>query len=107
MGFIYESFIVLEIIKTLENQGINYKAFNWRSADKAEVDLVLESKGKTLPIEIKYKNEITGKDARGIKSFMEDNTDVEVGLLVYPGRKIRKISPQIYAVPDSYLLGIG
>ncbi len=44
--------------------------FFWRNPQKQEVDLILDHESKPLPVEIKYKNQISKSDLKGIKSFM-------------------------------------
>jgi len=105
LGAIYESFMVYEIIKTMENFGILYQLYSWRTADKAEVDLILEAAGKTIPFEIKLTEDLTRKDASGLYAFMEDNQHVTHGYIIYPGREVCTIAPQITAIPDWWLLG--
>ncbi|MBI5332341.1 MAG: ATP-binding protein [Candidatus Aenigmarchaeota archaeon] len=46
-GMLYENFIATELIK--KNVDIKY----WRTKSKAEVDFVIESKGRIIPLEIK------------------------------------------------------
>lgn len=104
-GAIYESFIAIELIKTLENMGKPYQMFCWRTADKAEVDLILEVAGQTIPIEIKSSQTITNQDASGLRSFLEDNANVKNGYIVYPGNRFQKITENIFAIPDWWLLG--
>ena len=104
-GFIYESFIVFEIIKVLENSGIPYQIFSWRTADKAEVDIVLEARGKTLPIEIKSTENLSRKDTSGLNSFLEDHPQVDRGYIIYPGNEMIELSSNITAVPDWRFLG--
>lgn len=42
----------------------------WRENTR-EVDIIIDKKTDTLPIEVKYRNEITGKDLKSIKAFSE------------------------------------
>jgi len=105
LGAIYESFITFEIIKLLENYGIPNQLYCWRTADRAEVDLVLEALGKTIPLEIKLSENLTRKDASGLHAFLEDNPQVEQGYIIYPGREVQQISPGVTALPDWWLLG--
>ncbi|MBN2013953.1 MAG: ATP-binding protein [Candidatus Altiarchaeota archaeon] len=48
-----------------ENHNLHY----WR--EKEEVDIILDTKKKTLPIEVKYKNKIKKEDMRGLLKFMD------------------------------------
>ena len=44
--------------------------FFWRSAQKDEVDLVLASEEKVVPVEIKMRGDIRAKDAKSLFKFM-------------------------------------
>lgn len=105
LGAMYESFIVFEMIKTLENFGIPHQLYSWRTADKAEVDMVLETAGKTIPFEIKLSENLTRKDVSGLHAFLEDNPQATHGYVIYPGRDVQQISSKVTAFPDWWLLG--
>ncbi|NOY64501.1 MAG: ATP-binding protein [Nitrospirae bacterium] len=52
-GALFEGFIVSEAVKAYLNSGKSPDIFYWRSHDGLEVDLILQTKGKLLPVEIK------------------------------------------------------
>jgi predicted AAA+ superfamily ATPase len=54
--------------------------FFYRSTTKEEVDII-QTQGKILPVEIKYKANISMKDLRGIKSFIK-RYDCKQGLVI-------------------------
>ncbi|MBI5701492.1 ATP-binding protein [Candidatus Saganbacteria bacterium] len=105
MGAIYKSFICSEIIKTFENYGKSYKAYNWRTADKAEVDIVLEYEGQTYPLEIKMSEKLSSRDISGLLMFLDDNPAVNEGYIIYQGKETLELHPKIKAIPDWLLLG--
>jgi predicted AAA+ superfamily ATPase len=55
--------------------------FFWRTPQKQEVDIILERKGKPLPIEVKYQNQISKSDLKGVKSCMR-HYNVKQGFLI-------------------------
>ena len=69
-GVIWENFIVIEKIKSLENRGELKDIFFWRSYAGAEIDLIEKSKttAKLSAFEIKYKIE---KISRGAREFLK------------------------------------
>ncbi len=69
-GVIWENFIVIEKIKSLENRGELKDIFFWRSYNGAEIDLIEKSKttAKLNAFEIKYQNT---KLSRGTKEFLK------------------------------------
>ena len=71
MGHLVESVIVNHLEKT---------SF-WRTPQKDEVDIVIKRNNEVIPIEIKYKNQITKKDLKGIVKFMK-KFKVKRGIIV-------------------------
>lgn len=57
-----------------------YNLNYWKDNNK-EVDIIIDKKTDTLPIEVKYRNSISGKDMRGIKGFIE-KFDSKNGVLI-------------------------
>jgi len=70
-GMIWENFIVIEKIKSLENQGERKDLFFWRSYNGGEIDLIIKSKttAKLNAYEIKYQNT---KISRGANEFLKE-----------------------------------
>jgi len=104
-GNIYESFVCIELLKVLHNTGTIFDAYYWRTQDGAEVDLIIECKGKVIPFEIKASAHLSKRDISGLTSFLMDNPNVKNGYIVYPGRDIQHLNSQIIAIPDWWLLG--
>jgi predicted AAA+ superfamily ATPase len=52
-GSLFEGFILSETLKIFAASGKNVDCFFWRSHDGLEVDLVLQLKGRLVPVEIK------------------------------------------------------
>ena len=103
-GQIYENFVCVELFKVLNNAGAIFDAYYWRTRDGAEVDLIIETNGKTFPFEIKASPQISKRDASGLMSFLSDHPNVPHGYVVYPGREIVHINPKVTAVPDWWLI---
>ncbi|OGQ05938.1 MAG: hypothetical protein A2W61_05210 [Deltaproteobacteria bacterium RIFCSPLOWO2_01_44_7] len=106
IGSIYEAFIFNEIKKTIANNGLTAEYFTWRTQDKAEVDVVLQTNSGILPFEIKWAKKISRRDTTGLHSFLEDSPDIKRGYIIYPGEKILSISEKVVAIPDWWLFGI-
>ncbi|MEK6893078.1 MAG: ATP-binding protein [Nanoarchaeota archaeon] len=66
LGYLFEGFIVSELIK----QGKEEIKF-WQNKNKQEVDLILEE-GKITPIEIKFKENLKSDDEIGLRVFLEE-----------------------------------
>lgn len=71
----------------------------WRTTTGREVDFVLEHGRTLLPIEIKMTSSPSFKDTEGIRLFMEEYPEAQVGLLIHTGNKAGYLSQKIVAVP--------
>jgi len=65
-GRLFETFIVMEIIKLIQQLPIQPNLYHFRSHSGAEVDLILELNGVLYPIEIKAKSNPNRRDKSGI-----------------------------------------
>lgn len=59
-----------KLVENLIILSVNAKFF-WRTPQKYEVDIILNEKGKIIPIEVKYKENITNKDLKNLLRFCE------------------------------------
>jgi len=70
-GALFETHVVLDILKQLQMCKTRPQVLHWRSHGGAEVDLLLERDAVYVPIEIKSAARVTTGDARGILAFRE------------------------------------
>jgi len=68
-GFIFENLVFL-LLKEQVKLGTTKVNF-WRTRDKAEVDFILESGRKVVPVEVKYKSLRKEEIPRSLRSFIE------------------------------------
>ena len=68
-GFIFENLVFL-LLKEQAKLGTTKLNF-WRTRDKAEVDFILESGRKVVPVEVKYKSLRKEEIPRSLRSFIE------------------------------------
>lgn len=72
----------------------------WRTASGEEVDLVVETGGRLLPIEIKASARPRLSDATHLRSFRaEYGTKARPGLLLHTGSTIEWLAPDVLAAP--------
>jgi predicted AAA+ superfamily ATPase len=83
-GALFEGLLVIEAVKAFTNAGLKPTLWYWRSHDGLEVDLILQGKGKLIPIEIKLTATPQSNHLDGLKKFRalagEENCDP--GILV-------------------------
>jgi predicted AAA+ superfamily ATPase len=80
----------------VEHATINY----WRTATGDEVDLVIESAGRLLPIEIKAAARPRLADCKHLRTFRaEYGAKARPGLLLHTGSTLEWLAPDVLAVP--------
>jgi predicted AAA+ superfamily ATPase len=72
-GKSFEHWIVLETKRALDYYEKESKMSFFRTADGAEVDMILEIEGKIWAVEIKSLKEPRLSDVRGLRSFLKDH----------------------------------
>jgi predicted AAA+ superfamily ATPase len=74
--------------------------FFWRTARGAEVDFVIERGDRVLPVEVKAAARVSYADARHLRVFLEEYSDLaKGGLVLYAGEDVFWIADRILAVP--------
>jgi len=103
-GAIFETAVLLEIVKAFVNRGEEPQIHFWRTSAGVEVDLVVEAGGKLIPIEIKLSATPRPAMASGIRAFQEDlGEKAGPGLVVHPGDVRLPLAPKVVALPFSEL----
>ena len=72
----------------------------WRTVNGEEVDFVIESKGRLLPIEVKATTRPRLADAVHLRSFGEEyGMKARAGLLLHTGKTLEWLAPNVLAAP--------
>ncbi|MHA1273607.1 MAG: ATP-binding protein [Promethearchaeota archaeon] len=89
----------IETIIFLHARLLSERISFWRTPQKHEVDIILEST-PLLPIEVKYRNYIENRDFKGLIKFME-NYDINEGIMVSKNLLEKKLlkGKIIYVIP--------
>lgn len=98
VGASWEGFVVEQITGALGLLGERPRPFFWRTHGGAEVDLLLEMRGRLLPIEIK----LSGSPAvgRGLLECMKD-LSLDAGFVVHGGEAAFPLGRRVFALPAS------
>jgi predicted AAA+ superfamily ATPase len=84
--------------------GLNVAHFPARSAEP-EVDFVLTIGVQRIPVEVKYRRHIDGRDTAGLRSFMDKaHYHAPFGILVTLTDEVASHDPRIVSLPLSTLL---
>jgi predicted AAA+ superfamily ATPase len=72
----------------------------WRTTTGEEVDFVVESGDRLLPIEVKTGSQPTFSDTKGLRSFRDEyGKKSRAGLLLHAGTSVEWITPGVLAAP--------
>lgn len=103
-GVIFETAVFSEIMKALIHRGENPQVYFWRTTAGTEVDFVIESVGKLIPIEVKLSATPRPVMATGIRAFQKDfRHRSTTGFVIHPGDVCLPLCPNVTALPFSKL----
>ena len=103
-GAIFETAVLLEIVKAFVNRGEEPQIYFWRTSAGVEVDLVVEAGGELIPIEVKLSATPRPAMASGIRTFQEDlGAKAGKGFVVHPGNVHLPLAPNVVALPIANL----
>jgi predicted AAA+ superfamily ATPase len=99
-GPIMETAVLSEIVKTLTHRGIDPRVYFWRTSTGTEVDFLIETADKLVPVEVKLSATPRPAMASPIKTFIKDfGSKVLPGYVVHPGKTHLPLGPNVIALP--------
>ena len=99
-GAILETAVLSEIVRTITHRGEEPRVFFWRTTAGTEVDFVVESAGRLIPIEVKLSGTPRTRMASAIRTFRQDLGSVAgPGYVVHPGDVRLPLGPGVTALP--------
>ena len=99
-GAHFENLILQDILAWRDSRLDRSELFYWRTATGEEVDFVIESTGRLLPIEVKASSRPRLGDAVDLRSFRaEYGSKSRAGLLLHSGGTTEWLTPDVLAVP--------
>ncbi len=99
-GSLFENMVVLEILKHLSNHGINNKLYFWRNHTGWEIDLLIDTAGGPIPIEIKSGQTLQSDLFKNLL-YWQQLSQQKLGCLVYGGQETQTRSSGITVLPWS------
>ncbi len=103
-GAIFETAVITEIYKTIAHRGEKPRLHFWRTSSGREVDLLLESAGKLVPMEIKLSSTPNRAMAAGVLSLRQDLKGKTIpGYVIHPGDTVLPLGPEVTSLPFSGL----
>lgn len=99
-GQIMEAAVLGEIVKTLAHRGEEPRVYFWRTSAGTEVDLLVESAGNLVPIEVKLSATPRTTFASPIRTFQADlGQKAAPGFVVHPGHVRLPLGPGVTSLP--------
>lgn len=103
VGHSFESFVIEELIKGLEAEGIVNTGYHYyRTRGGAEIDLILDGPFGLLPIEIKFGVATPRQKLRALEDFVEEH-NCPFGLVINQSEKPDWLSRKIFQLPAGWL----
>ncbi len=106
LGGLLESFVVGELQRALPMQDEDYRLYHWRSADRREIDILIDGGLRLVAIEVKSATTVAADDFKHLKWFANDGPGKgrhTVGLVFYLGQEKLTMGEGNFALPLSPL----
>jgi len=106
LGGLLESFIVGELQRALPMQDEDYRLYHWRSADRREIDILIDGGHRLVGIEVKAATAVTADDFKHLKWFANDGPGKgrsTIGIVFYLGQEKLTMGEGNFALPLSTL----
>ncbi len=101
---IFETAVLSEITRTLTHRGVQPRIHFWRTMAGTEVDFIVESEGKLIPIDVNLSATPRQSIAKSIRLVRTDLGDSAIpGILVYPGDTQLQLGSGVTAIPYASL----
>ncbi|KKR96629.1 MAG: hypothetical protein UU47_C0012G0011 [candidate division TM6 bacterium GW2011_GWE2_41_16] len=91
-GSLFENMITVDLIKNFGSQGLRYALTFFRDTNQNEIDLIIETGGKTIPVEIKSSETPQGSFFDTIAWFQKETKNDQEAIVVYGGNHNQKRS---------------
>lgn len=101
LGVILENIIINNALRYITNSPTPPNIYFWRDYEGHEIDLIIETADKIIPIEITYSSKIASDKRINFKSFYKSFPHAENGFIVYTGehQSIKLKDKKITAIP--------
>jgi predicted AAA+ superfamily ATPase len=100
-----ENFVLADLLAWSGSVPDGPQVMHWRTSSGLEVDLVVEWRGRVLPIELKGGQTVRLGDARGLRAFRDEYPDLSrAGLLLHAGDELGWLADGVLAAPWWHVL---
>ena len=99
-GAHFENLVLLDLLAWAESRGDRPQICHWHTSDQYEVDFVVETAQRLLPVEVKTSRSLSTKDLKGLRIFLDEHPHKAAGgLVLYDGDDVFWMGANILAVP--------
>jgi predicted AAA+ superfamily ATPase len=108
IGGLFENYIIAEVLKRINNCGIDARLFFYRDSNQNEVDLIIASGNKLIPVEIKSSSSFSRSFLKGLSHWRaltgatasSVNAGDADGFLIYTGKPAKASGFEILSHED-------
>lgn len=94
-----ENIVLNDLLAWRDSRLDRAEIFYWRTQIGEEVDLVIETAGNLLPIEVKSTSRPNLDDAKHLRTFRSEYKNARCGLLLHTGDKVEWLASDVLAAP--------
>lgn len=106
LGGVVESYVVGELQRALPLQDAECKMYHWRSADRREIDVLIDGGAHLVTVEVKAASTVSAQDFRHLRWFASDGPGQGrrcTGIVFYLGQEKLTFGDGNFALPLSAL----
>lgn len=110
LGGVLETFVLNELLRALPLQDADYRLYHWRSADRREIDILIDGGQRLVCVEIKAAATVKAEDFKHIRWFTQNGPGSSracKGIVFYLGRDKLTFGNGCFALPVSSLWANG
>jgi predicted AAA+ superfamily ATPase len=106
LGSLFEAYVLQHLTTFAALLPVRAGLLYWRTTRGEEVDFVVETPNRLLPIEVKTSRSIGKRDLRGLKAFLGEYPDgAPFGIVLYAGQEWLRPARNVVAIPWATFLG--
>jgi hypothetical protein len=106
-GMLLETLVLGDLLAWREGAMPRPEVLYWRTVSGAEVDFVIETGRRLVPVEVKAASRVGLGDARHVASFLREYPGAaRHGLVLYSGARMERLADRIWAVPLTAALSL-
>jgi len=95
-----ENLVLTDLLAWRDSQADEVSLLYWRTVTGKEVDFVVETPRRLLPVEVKAAARVGPADARGLEAFLDEYPDLaDGGLLLHTGDETFPLTRRVWATP--------